>query len=264
MKKNGWIVFLVTFCLVMPAASVMSQETDTGTALLLAQADTQISDDELDEEMDDEMMDEFEQAEDSIADPLFVINYPMHYFNDFLYHAAVKPAAAGYKKVTPTVVRKGVDNFFHNLMFPVRFVNNVLQLEMSDAGKEVGIFAINTTIGVLGFAQVAQNHFDMHTADEDLGQTLGSYHIGNGFYLVIPVLGPSTLRDAVGSVGDAFLNPINYIDPSEISAGLTAYKTLNSTSFRLGDYEALTEAAIDPYVAIRDAYVQHRKKLVDE
>ena len=219
------------------------------------------------EELEDDTLDDdlFEDYDDtiepqSIADPLYYFNYAMYSFNDFLYFAAIKPISTGYKFIMPTTIRKGVNNFFHNLLFPLRFVNNLLQWEVRDAGTEIEIFLINSTVGVLGFGQIAQNKFDLHTSDEDLGLTFGTYSIGNGFYLVLPILGPSTLRDAVGRAGDYFLRPVNYLEPWELSLAVYSYDSINAMSFRLGDYEALKEAAIDPYIALRDAYIQYRKE----
>jgi phospholipid-binding lipoprotein MlaA len=211
----------------------------------------------------------FEDYQDSgktqpVSDPLYYFNYAMYTFNDVLYFAVLQPISSSYKALTPPLFRKGVNNFFHNLLFPVRFVNNLLQGRIKDAGTEIEIFLINSTIGVLGFGQVAQNEFGLKTYDEDLGQTFGSYAIGNGFYLVLPVLGPSTLRDAVGLAGDSFLNPVNYVEPWELSLGIKSYDTINSLSFRLGDYEALKAAAVEPYIAIRNAYVQNREKKIKE
>ena len=219
------------------------------------------------EKTDDVFKDEFEDVEQpvvTISDPLYYFNYAMYSFNDVLYLGLLEPVAKGYKAIVPTMVRQGVHNFFHNLLFPVRFVNNLLQGEIKDAGKEITIFVVNTTVGVLGFGQAAQNGLDLHTADEDLGQTLGKYSIGNGFYLVLPVFGPSTLRDALGLVGDSFLKPVNYIDPWELSVGIQVYDAVNRTSFRIGDYTALKEASLDPYIAIRNAYIQNRIKKVKE
>ncbi|OFZ61045.1 MAG: VacJ family lipoprotein [Bdellovibrionales bacterium RIFOXYB2_FULL_36_6] len=199
-----------------------------------------------------------------VFDPLYYFNYAMYSLNDMLYFALLKPIATGYKTITPIIIRKGVHNFFYNLLFPVRFVNNLLQGEIKDAGMEIEVFCINTTIGVLGFGRVAQDEFELKTNDEDLGQTFGSYSIGNGFYLVLPVLGPSTLRDVLGLAGDYFLKPVNYVDPWELSFGINAYDTINSLSFHLGDYEAIKAAAIDPYVAIKNAYIQNREKKIKE
>lgn len=216
---------------------------------------------------DADLFDEYEEdldVTDTVADPLYYFNYLMYGINDFLYFAAIKPATSTYKTLMPAPARKGVKNFFHNLLFPVRLVNNLLQGKLSEAGTEVEIFLINTTAGVLGFGQVAQNHFDLHTSDEDLGQTFGSYKIGEGFYLFIPVLGPTTLRDAVGFLGDSFLTPVNYVEPWELSTGLKIYDGINDLSFHLGDYEALKEAAVDPYAALKNAYIQSRNKKISE
>lgn len=150
-------------------------------------------------------------------------------------------------------------------MFPIRFVNNLLQWKLEQASDEFGIFLVNSTAGILGFNQVAQKYLDMHTQKEDLGQTLGTYGIKEGFYLVLPVLGPSTLRDAVGMAGDYFvMDPIDYVSPWELELGLDVLDIINRTSFRIGDYESMKKAALDPYVAIRDAYIQHRRMQVTQ
>jgi phospholipid-binding lipoprotein MlaA len=213
-----------------------------------------------------DMLDDYQDSEkiQPVADPLYYFNYVMYTFNDVLYFALLQPISSSYKALTPPMFRKGVNNFFHNLLFPVRFVNTLLQGRINDAGAEIQIFFTNSTVGVLGFGQVAQNQFGLKTCDEDLGQTFGSYAIGNGFYLVLPVLGPSTLRDAVGLAGDYFLTPVNYVDPWELSMGIKSYDTINALSFRLGDYEALKAAAVEPYVAIRNAYIQNREKKIKE
>jgi phospholipid-binding lipoprotein MlaA len=217
-------------------------------------------------ELDQALFEEYEDTPASydLADPFYYFNYAMYAFNDILYFAVLKPVATGFKAVTPTPLRIGLNHFFYNLLFPVRFVNNILQGRIRDAGTETEIFLINSTLGVLGFAQVAQNEFDLKSSREDLGQTLGSYAIGNGFYLVWPVLGPSTFRDTLGLVGDYFLTPLNYVEPWQASAGIKGVDTINATSFRLGDYEALKAAALDPYQAIKNAYLQNRMRQLDE
>ncbi|MCP3944468.1 MAG: VacJ family lipoprotein [Desulfobacteraceae bacterium] len=212
--------------------------------------------------LNQDLFDEYDnQAEDvqMVADPLYYFNYAMYSFNDFFYFYALKPVAQGYKFIAPTVLRRGVNNCFHNLLFPVRFINNILQGKLQAASDEIGVFLVNSTVGVLGFNQFAQKHLDLKTSDEDLGQTLGSYSIGDGFYLVLPILGPSTLRDALGRAGDFFLTPVNYVEPWEANLGINAYDKVNRTSFRIGDYEALKNASLDPYVAIRNAYIQNRR-----
>jgi len=201
---------------------------------------------------------------ESISDPLYSFNHLMYSFNDFLYFNAIKPVAKGYKTIMPGAVRRGVKNFFDNLLFPVRFVNNVFQGEIKDSATEIKIFLINSTIGILGFNQVAQHDFALHTSNEDLGQTLATYSIGNGFYLVLPLFGPTTLRDLVGRFGDYFLTPVNYLSPWALSTGVKAYDTINTASFHIGEYETLKKAALDPYAAMRNAYIQHRQEKIRE
>jgi phospholipid-binding lipoprotein MlaA len=117
---------------------------------------------------------------------------------------------------------------------------------------------INTTWGVLGFGDLFAGNPEAKTPDADLGLALARHGVGNGIYLVWPFLGPSTLRDTVGWVGGLPLDPIGYVQPLEASLGVRAYSEVNATSFRIGDYESLKDAAIDPYLAVRDAYLQNR------
>jgi phospholipid-binding lipoprotein MlaA len=198
----------------------------------------------------------------SIADPLLPWNRLMFEFNDRLYFWVLKPVARGYTAVVPSPVRVGIDNFFRNLFMPPRFVSCLLQGKGAAAEAELARFFVNTTIGVLGFMAPAKDLAAFNPPEEDLGQTLGVYGIGNGIYIVWPFFGPSTLRDTVGMVGDRFLNPVTYLEPFEAAAGVTAVKTVNDTSFRIGDYETLLESAIIPYEAFRDAYLQYRQKKI--
>ena len=288
MKKYCYLIFIVTLSVFFMNMSAFAQDsndtmpvssdiyisdstvlpgTNQDATILIAQ-NTQPAD----EDSDEDFLDDFDNTQQAVyvADPLYYFNYVMYTFNDILYFAALKPLATGYKFITPTFFRTGVKNVFHNLMFPVRFVNNLLQFKIKEAGTEVGIFLINSTAGVAGLVQVAQSEFDMNTSDEDLGQTLGSWSMGNGFYLVLPVLGPSSLRDAIGRVGDYFITPINhpntdffdYGKPWKLYYGLMAFDGLNATSFRLGDYEALKKASLDPYTALKDAYIQNRAEKI--
>jgi phospholipid-binding lipoprotein MlaA len=209
---------------------------------------------------------EYEEEEEvlEIADPIYYWNVAMYHFNDKLYFWVLKPVARGYRWAVPEVARTGVKNFFHNLGFPIRFVNCLLQAKVDAAVGEFGRFFVNTTVGVLGLGNPAKNCSGLTPHEEDFGQTLGVWCIGNGFYVVWPFLGPSTLRDSVGFLGDISLDPVWYVKPLEASIAIMAYDAVNETSFEIGDYESLKEAAIDPYVAIRDAYVQNRQKKLEE
>lgn len=200
----------------------------------------------------------------TVADPIRLWNTAMFHFNDKLYFWVLKPVAQGYAFVAPQVVRRGVSNFFTNITAPVRVVNSALQGKPNRMSIEVGRFFINVIEGGLGFGNAAKNYPELASSPEDFGQTLGHYRIGNGLYVVWPVFGPSTLRDTVGLVGDFFLDPVSYLNPWELRVGVGAYDTVNATSLRIGDYESLKEAAIVPYDALKDAYIQNRYRLVNE
>ena len=207
-----------------------------------------------------------DQEKARIADPLEPFNRAMYHFNDKLYFWVLKPVAQGYRFVVPEVARIGVNNFFTNIAFPIRFVNCLLQANFNGAGRELGRFMLNTTAGIGGLFDPA-SHPDINIAkqDEDFGQTLGVYGVGQGIFITWPILGPSSPRDTLGLVGDYFTHPFFYYDgPWLITWELRAFDKVNDTSLRIGDYESLKEAAIDPYVAIRDAYVQYRLKKVKE
>ncbi|MDM8551755.1 VacJ family lipoprotein [Desulfobacterales bacterium HSG2] len=227
--------------------------------------DDDLEDDLLDDDLEDDLEDEEDEDAIQVADPLAPWNQLMFRFNDKLYFWVLKPVATGYKAVTPSMVRVGIKNFFQNLTTPIRVANCVLQGKFQTAETEIARFLINSTVGILGFGDVAKNNPRfVRPPDEDLGQTLGSYGIGNGVYIVWPILGPSTLRDTVGTFGDRFLSPVTYVDiPTEATLGITVLETVNETSFRIGDYEAIKDAAIIPYEAFRDAYLQYREKKVE-
>ena len=190
----------------------------------------------------------------------------MFEFNDKVYFWLLKPVAQGYKAVVPEEARVSVKNFFSNLGFPIRFVSCLLQADVSCAATEVGRFTVNTVWGIGGLMDpAASKDLNLQKQDVDLGQTLGIWGVGQGFYIVWPVVGPSSARDSIDIAGEYFLYPLSYtseIAPWYVSSIVRSYEEVNSTSLRIGDYEALKEAAIDPYLAIRDAYVQYRWKKV--
>jgi len=227
-------------------------------------SDTQTSDIEEENNFMDDFEEEYQEEAGRVADPIAPWNRAMFHFNDKFYFWSLRPFAKGYKAVVPRPVRVGVRNFFNNITTPVRLANCLLQGKVESACAEISRFLVNSTIGVLGFGNPAKKDPLLNSSEEDLGQTLAAYRIGNGFYIVWPFLGPSTLRDSVGMIGDGFLNPVNYVEPVEAAVGITAYETMNETSFRIGDYESFKKAAIEPYEALRDAYIQNRKKKVSE
>ncbi len=200
----------------------------------------------------------------TIPDPLEPFNRAMFHFNDKLYFWLLKPVAQGYNKVVPEPARVGVQNFFSNLGFPARFVSCLLRADFKGAAAQLGRFLVNTVWGVGGFLDPSSSEqLKIPNQDADLGQTLGIYGVGQGFYIVWPFLGPYSARDSIRIVGDYFLFPVSYITPWYDWLAVRAYEEVNDTSLSIGDYESLKEAAIDPYVALRDAYTQYRLKKVE-
>ncbi|MGC1402078.1 MAG: VacJ family lipoprotein [Thermodesulfobacteriota bacterium] len=200
----------------------------------------------------------------AIPDPLEPFNRAMFHFNDKLYFWVLKPVAQGYKKVVPEPARVGVKNFFSNLGFPARFVSSLLQADFKGAATQLGRFVVNTVWGAGGFLDPSSSEqLNIPKQDADLGQTLGIYGVGQGFYIVWPFVGPYSARDSINLVGTYFLEPVSYINPWYDWLAVRAYEEVNDTSLSIGDYESLKEAAIDPYVALRNAYDQYRQKMVE-
>jgi phospholipid-binding lipoprotein MlaA len=203
----------------------------------------------------------------TVADPLYGWNKLWFEFNDQVYLGFIDPMLRLYVLIVPEFARKGARNFFYNLAFPVRFVNCLLQGKGNRAGEEYGRFVTNTVLGVGGLFNPAKNIYNIDPPAEDFGQTMGHWGLGNGFYLVWPLLGPSTLRDTGGMVGDHFLDPKTYLlrdQSSTVRYSISGYEVFNNLSFRIGDYQTLKEAAIDPYQALRDGYIQNRHNKVLE
>ncbi len=206
-------------------------------------------------------------ANGGMVDPLESLNRVFFNFNDRLYFWVLKPVAQGYKAVfADEDVRLCFSNAFHNLSSPIRIVNNLLQGKIIGAGSELASFLINSTLGIAGLADPAHKEFGLLDSDEDFGQTLGSYGVGNGFYICWPFLGPSSLRDTVGTVADSFADPLSYWTASGESGGyaLQGGKQVNKISLHIGKYERFKDASFDPYVAVRDAYAQHRHSRVTD
>jgi phospholipid-binding lipoprotein MlaA len=217
-----------------------------------------------DSEDSGEIEEEFEDETEMVPDPLESMNRAFFVFNDRLYFWVLKPVARGYSFVVPERVRVSVGNFFTNLAAPIRFANCLFQWKLAGASEEFGSFILNSVAGMGGFFDLA-GAAGIKKHDEDLGQSLAAtLGIGPGFYINWPFLGPSTLRDTFGAVGDGFLYPVWYLDSSEVSWGARSLEVINSTSLRIGDYESLKRAALDPYVAIKDAYYQNRLKKIEE
>lgn len=192
----------------------------------------------------------------SIADPLENFNRAMFRVNDSLYRRILKPVAVAYRKV-PRPMRVSVANFLDNLGTPVSAINALLQFDLPNAGTELGRFAVNSTMGILGLFDPASD-LGLVPDTEDLGQTLGRYGMGHGIYLVIPGRGPSSLRDAIGGTGNAAMDPFfsSLENGERIAVLLLDAET--ALSLDQDTYEALYDRALDPYVFFRSAYIQNR------
>jgi phospholipid-binding lipoprotein MlaA len=210
----------------------------------------------------------FEYDEDekpfTVSDPLEPVNRGIFWFNDKLYFYLLKPVARGYRWAVPEPWRVAVQNVFSNLASPVRIINAGLQGKFSAAGNEVARFFINTTLGIGGLFDTARENFNIRKHDEDTGQTLGYYGVGPGFYLVLPVLGPSDVRDAVGWFADSRMNIVYYLFEGWTYYEVKAYEKVNDLSLSIGTYESIKKEALDPYLFIRDAYMQYRQNKVSE
>jgi len=198
-------------------------------------------------------------------DPLESYNRAMYKFNRVVDDALVKPVAKGYKAVTLEPVDRGITNFFNNLADVSSALNNLFQFKLSRAGLDVGRLAVNTTIGVLGFFDVATN-MGLPSYKEDFGQTFGYWGDDSSPYLVLPFLGPSTIRDTIGMGGDIATNPLFYnflyVDEGTVAWGLTALDVTDTRADLLTAGDLLEAAAIDPYAFTRDAYLQHRRNKI--
>ncbi len=194
---------------------------------------------------------------EAISDPIEPVNRVIFAFNDGLDIMILRPIAAIYGFVMPEVVKSAVRRMFDNLNQPVVFANDLLQLDVIDAGVAAGRFVINSTVGVLGIFDVAQVvGLEPHTAD--FGQTLYSYGLGAGPYIVLPVLGPSTARDAAGIGVDSFLQPLTYILDPEINFAIKGVNAVTVRETLLQPLDDLRASSVDYYAALRAAYYQNR------
>lgn len=225
-------------------------------------------------DLDNEFDSEFSTNNEEIFDPLSGYNRIMTTFNDKTFIYVLNPISKGYAYVTAEPIRKGIGNFFENIMFPVRFSNNLLQLKFQNSAEELGRFLINSLWGLGGFLDSATDELHMKAHKEDFGQTLGFYGVGEGIPIVLPFLGPSNLRDMVGLATDSVINPLTITangdikykipDTVEQQIGIQTFNAINSNSLKLGQYESLKKDALDLYPFLRDIYSQARKKQIEE
>lgn len=198
-----------------------------------------------------------EPSRQSDRDPWQGVNRVIYDFNDAVDRAITKPLAQGYRAVTPLPVDMGITNFFNNLADVRSAVNNLLQLKPGRAASDVGRVLVNSTIGVAGLFDVASS-WNLPRYNEDFGQTLGYWGVASGPYMVLPLFGPSSVRDTVGLVGDWYADPLTYSNDGSVAWGLKALRLVDRRADLLAASRVLEQAALDPYAFVRDAYLQRR------
>ena len=201
-----------------------------------------------------------------VADPIEPVNRGVFWLNHQLYNYIVRPVSKVYTTILPKPVRKAVGNVYENAEYPVRLTNHLLQLDLKNADLETRKFVVNTIGGAGGIVKLSDRIpaiADVPPADT--GQTLGKWGVPHGAYVVLPVIGPRTVRDTVGFAGDAALNPVTWVSmglgaPAAVALPITTPNTVRTAHSRLEVYDATTKDAIDPYIAVRSAYIQFREK----
>jgi phospholipid-binding lipoprotein MlaA len=226
----------------------------------LSAQDTFLSEDDLFEE-------ELEEVH-TVPDPLIGLNRTLFKFNDFFYMKVLGPVAHVYHDVTPDPVENGFSNFFDNVKFPVRLAGNLLQLKVEESFQETGKFVVNSTIGLGGFHKASDQFEGLNPPVEDIGQALGAWGIGEGFYIVLPFLGPTNARDFVGRYGDRWAHPVSepwtLLDDSTDRTIFGVVDFVSDSPRLMSTYMYFTESAIDPYEAMKDGFSQYRLNQISE
>jgi phospholipid-binding lipoprotein MlaA len=201
---------------------------------------------------------EWRAAPRNPADPWEPFNRRVHAFNDVADRWVLRPVASGYRNVTPDPVQRGVGNFFNNLGEIRNILNNLLQGKLQSSASDTGRLLINSTVGVLGVFDVA-SRWGLAPSSEDFGQTLGRWGVSSGPYLVLPFLGPRTVRDGFGSVLDGYADPVFYVDDDAARIGAIALRIVDTRAALIPAEEMMSG---DRYLFLRDAYLQRREYLV--
>ena len=197
---------------------------------------------------------------DDPADPLEPVNRVVYTFNETADRYVLRPVAKGYDTVTPSFLRTGVRNFLDNLFYPTVIANDLLQLKGQMFAQDLSRFVINTTFGLVGVIDVA-TPTGLPRNDEDFGQTLGYWGVGEGWYLMLPLLGPSNNRDFVGRSVDAFTSPLYYVENSTTTIPLSVLNVVSDRADLL-KADRMLEGQLDRYVFVRTIYLQHRQAKV--
>jgi len=205
-----------------------------------------------------------------VSDPLAPLNRAVFKFNDGLYAVVLRPVAHGYERATPPPVQHGLSNFFDNLRFPIRFVGDVLAGRPKRAAQETGKFLVNTTAGFAGLVNVSDSVPALKDVPPGgLGTAFAAWGLGHGPYLVLPVFGPSSVRDGIGLAGDIALIPTNWRAFEHLDGyswwwrtTIQTTDTVQSSPGFLKTYDDFLKSAVDPYLAVRNGYLQYRDAAV--
>jgi len=223
--------------------------------------------------VEEEFQDEFSDEMETEIDPFSGHNEFMTNFNDSIITYALNPASEAYAFVIPEALRIGISNAFHNIQFPIRVTNNLLQGKFENVSDETGRFIVNSTLGIAGLMDPAKEHLHLMPHNEDFGQTLGFYGVQPGYHIVLPFLGPSNVRDIIGITVDGYTSPLvntsdleNYKIPDNLTQTvvLGASNIVNKNSLNLGQYESIKKDALELYPFLRDVYEQKRISDIEE
>lgn len=190
-------------------------------------------------------------------DTLRFINEPIFKFNDIAYRYVLSPLASGYENIVPEPVDKSISNFFYNLREPLYAINHLLQGDIKSSGKSIARVLINSTVGVLGLFDAADNLVDVERNKTTFGDTLASYGVGYGTYVVLPLLGPSDLRDTASLTFNYFAHPLNYINDDEVATQLLLADGVQAQIPILAQYPNVLADVENPYEFVRNLYMQN-------
>ncbi len=204
----------------------------------------------------------------AVSDPIEGVNRATFEFNYFVDGLLLKPVAALYRDLPPPAVRESFDNFLQNLDSPVNFANGLLQGNLDRAGNTLFRFVVNSTVGVLGLFDVAESWFNTPHREEDFGQTLAAWDLGEGPYVMLPVIGPSNTRDSVGRVVDFFLDPLRYVlliknSEQELYTARTVSEAVSARAKTIAPLEDIESSSVDFYASVRSLYKQRRDYLIE-
>ena len=257
-----FLLSLLLICCLFNGTVLAAERSASGMSTQVIPSSQQ--DDQFDADFAEDFEADFEDGgqvdEILIDDPFERVNRGIFWVNDKLYFYMIKPVARGYRLVLPRSARVAVGKAFTNVATPARVANNVLQLKFHETAVELYRFIVNSTVGLGGLFDPAGKLAGVEAVDEeDFGQTLGYYGAGHGFYLVLPVIGPSSLRDATGNLADTFADPLRYMDMTTLEYfGVKSFKVVNGLSLDRDTYEGIVRDSLDPYLFVRAAYAQRR------